>query len=518
MDTKEKEKLQNQIIALKRENSNLKASISSSQKSLDFAFVFQKTNVPVLILDKLNIIDANPAAHNAFELESHTNKLKTILDISPLNQPGGQDSQSKIEQIFETTLNKGQSRSEWVIIDKNKHRLNILLVIVSFEQAGRNMFYCVCKDISKQKRVEYELARQQHFSETIFNSTTDSMILTNSSGEIIMINKAAEILFEYKKAYIYSKSIEALFSDKEEFIKGFEKVFEGEVCSDLYEKKYKTRTGRIFTGETYASKLKSKGQNFGQFLIIRDISERISTRKELVQAKNKAEKANSFKSAFLANMSHEIRTPMNGIMGFTELLGRKPLPFEKQLQYIDVIKKSNTRLLNLINDIIDISKIEAGQVTYDERETDICAVIEDLYDFFSNQANEKGVKLIRNCTLTKNVLTDKSKLQQILTNIVGNALKFTNVGSVSFGAHEQDGFINFFVADTGIGIPGPVQNQIFQRFRRAEQDIIEEFEGTGLGLSISRSFAEIMKGSLELISSDENGSSFMLRIPAKYHI
>ena len=225
-----------------------------------------------------------------------------------------------------------------------------------------------------------------------------------------------------------------------------------------------------------------------------DITERKQIISELIMAKEKAQESDRLKSTFLANMSHEIRTPMNGIIGFAELLKETNLTSVEKRGFIDMITKSGTRLLSTINDIIDISKIESGMTKITIARVNINEKLDFIYSFFKQEAEEKGIRL----HLTKkmnpeeeNINTDGEKVYSILTNLIKNAIKFTNNGSIEFGCELIEGFVRFYVKDTGTGIPEKYGEIIFDRFRQGDDSIFREYEGSGLGLSISRNYVEM---------------------------
>ena len=247
---------------------------------------------------------------------------------------------------------------------------------------------------------------------------------------------------------------------------------------------------------------------------------------ELIAAKERAEESDRLKSAFLANMSHEIRTPMNGILGFAGLLTETKLTGEEQQEYINIIRKSGTRMLNIINDIISISKVEAGQMDISVSETNINSQVEYIYNFFKPEAQQKGVQLDFKTSLSSEeavISTDKEKIYAILTNLVKNALKFTDDGRIEFGyilkssrtgEHEQL-MLEFFVKDTGAGIGEEQQKFIFERFRQGSESLNRNYEGAGLGLTISKAFVQMLGGEIWLESIEGKGSEFYFTIPYK---
>lgn len=251
-----------------------------------------------------------------------------------------------------------------------------------------------------------------------------------------------------------------------------------------------------------------------------DITERKQLEFDLLKAKEKAEESDQLKSAFLANISHEIRTPMNGIIGFAQLLKEPKLTEGEQQQYIKVIEESGEQMLNIINAIVDISKIEAGMVEMKVSNTNINEQIAYVYTFFKPEAHKKGIELKTKKTLKNhdaNFKIDREKLLGILINLIKNALKFTNSGQIEFGYtisnNKGQSCIDFFVADTGIGIPPHALDTIFKRFVQAKTTDYKIREGAGLGLSLVKSYVELMGGKIWVKSEEGLGSTFYFSLP-----
>ncbi len=241
-----------------------------------------------------------------------------------------------------------------------------------------------------------------------------------------------------------------------------------------------------------------------------------ATNSELQKAKIKAEESDQLKSAFLANMSHEIRTPMNGIMGFSELLKEANLSSEEQKDYIEIIEKSGTRLLNIINDIVDISKIEAGQMNVVFSVTNIDEQLHYIQTFFRPESQDKGIILLLKKSVAEDetiIQTDGEKLYAILINLVKNAIKYTVKGIIEFGYQKKDNHIEFFVKDTGIGIPKSRHKAIFERFIQADYSDKMARQGAGLGLSIAKAYVELLGGRIWVESEPKKGSIFYFTIP-----
>ncbi|MFP4048235.1 MAG: transporter substrate-binding domain-containing protein, partial [Bacteroidales bacterium] len=238
--------------------------------------------------------------------------------------------------------------------------------------------------------------------------------------------------------------------------------------------------------------------------------------KELEKAKQKAEESDKLKSAFLANMSHEIRTPMNGVMGFAELLKRPQLDGEEKNHYIELIQKSGHRMLEIINNLFDISSIEAGQVEIHKGETNVNEILDELFLMFKPLAQEKKLSLTVYQDLPWKeslITTDGTKLSQILMNLINNALKYTKEGKIDFGYTLENEAMLFYVKDTGIGIPKKFHSSIFDRFVQGELAIAREYEGAGLGLSISKAYVEMLGGKIWVDSIPSQGSIFYFNIP-----
>lgn len=340
----------------------------------------------------------------------------------------------------------------------------------------------------------------------------DAIVVTDKDGIITYFNNAAEQLFGYT-------SHAAKDSDYRKIIKPADDV-DVHLSSDSsgcrFESQCTSFEGISFPAEI--SILPVNNDNSGLVFTIRDITQRKKYEEDLILAKKKAEESDKLKSAFLANMSHEIRTPMNSIIGFSELL-TKPGNFDKNKEkYLGFIINSGKSLLNLINDIIDISKIEAGQLNIKISKCSLNPIINELYishfeiDDIKNRDFELKVKkAVADDDFV--IETDPYRFKQIFNNLIGNAMKFTEHGFIEFGYEfRSEKELLFYVKDTGIGMPSDKIDTIFDRFTRLDCGD-KNPSGTGLGLAISKKLAELMGGSMWVESSEGEGSKFYFTLP-----
>uniref|UniRef100_UPI003217A4E3 PAS domain S-box protein n=1 Tax=uncultured Draconibacterium sp. TaxID=1573823 RepID=UPI003217A4E3 len=368
-------------------------------------------------------------------------------------------------------------------------------------------------DITERKNLE---DKNTMLSKAI-DSSPVSVVITDKYGNIEYVNPFFTQKTGYSLEEVKGKNPRILKSGEqtEEFYKNlWETIAFGNNWEGQFQNKKKN--GDLYWEKASISPVLNSANEIVQFIAIKeDVTDIKQTLTELEAAKLQAEESDRLKSAFLANMSHEIRTPMNGIMGFTELLKEPELTGEQQQEFIAIIQKSGERMLNTISDIINISKIESGVEEIRKVRVNIDSFLEDIRSFFLPEANNKGLELVLTRPTTHNLTlySDPDKLNSILTNLIKNAIKFTNRGNITFGYELKDQSIEFTIQDTGIGIPKSRQKAIFDRFVQADIADSRVFEGSGLGLSISKSYAEMMGGNIVLESEEGKGSTFYITLP-----
>ena len=369
-------------------------------------------------------------------------------------------------------------------------------------------------DITKQKNVEKELLKLSRAVE----QSPSSVIVTDSKGNIEYVNPKTLEITGYTKEELIGNN-PRIFSSGEKPKSGYQQLWNtissaNEWVGEFHNKK---KNGELYWESASISPILNQKQEIINYVAIKeDITERKKFIEDLKIAKEKAEESDRLKSAFLANMSHEIRTPMNGILGFTELLREPDLSSEQKETYIDIVNQSGQRMLNTVNDIVEISKIEAGIVTVDLKEVDIQLHLDELIRFFIPEATKKGLKLILENEVPKAVAlisTDQNKIDSILTNLLKNAIKFTKAGEIRIGCIVHEKMLEFYVKDTGIGIPDERKQAVFERFIQADIVNKDARQGSGLGLAITKAYVEMLGGEIRVESKINQGSTFFFTLP-----
>ena len=532
MKDKTNEELLKEVQRLKQENSSLSklyqkdiAELKHTDKALleseeRFQLLFNQAPLGYQSLD----IDGNFLEVNQQWLDTIGYTRDEVIGkwfgdfLSP-------DYQDGFRQRFPIFKEQGHIHSEFEMVHKNGNKL-----FIAFEgRIGYNtngefkQTHCILQDITQRKQSEEKLRQSSVHWKRTFNAIQDSVTLLDTNQNVIESNKAFLDL-------INKPETEVLNHPCYGFVHRTSCPIED--CPYVRMKKSKKRETMVLEinnmiFEVTVDPMFDDTDNIlGAVHIVKDVTRSKQAESELIIAKEKAIESDRLKSAFLANMSHEIRTPMNGILGFTEFLKEPNLSTDDQQDFIQTIQISGERMLNTINNIVDISKIEAGLMSLAIEETNINKKIEFTYKFFKPEAERKGLQFMyKNGLPTENAIirTDNEKVYGVLTNLIKNAIKFTYDGSIEFGYDIVEAqriaplqhllSLQFYVKDTGVGIPKYLQQTIFERFRQGSNDINRMYEGSGLGLAIAKSYVKMLGGEIWVESEEGNGSTFYFTIP-----
>ncbi|MFC2156175.1 response regulator, partial [Acidobacteriota bacterium] len=397
--------------------------------------------------------------------------------------------------------------------------------VVFTEDGAIAYFDGIMENITGRKKAEEALAYEKYLLDTMMNNTPDAIYFKDLKSRFIRVSKqmveqfgvraASELLGKTDFDFFTEAHARPAFEDEQEVIQTGLPIFR--------EEKETWINGR----ETWVSTVKlpmrdEKRQISGTFGISRNITERVQSEKELQRAKEAAEGASRTKSEFLANMSHEVRTPLNGVIGMIDLLLDTELTRE-QREYAGMAKKSGYLLLEIINDILDFSRIETGKLEFDQVDFDFAGIINDINNILGIKARRKNLELV--CRIEPGfpylLVGDPGRLQQILTNLMDNAIKFTRQGKVELLAglekEMDDGrvMLDFAVKDTGIGIPADRIDSLFQAFTQVDGSYSRDFGGTRLGLTISKQLVDLMGGQIGVESQVGKGSTFRFTVQLK---
>lgn len=396
----------------------------------------------------------------------------------------------------------------------------------AFSESDREILDLLASQVGlaiDRKRKQDVIQTGRNYFETLFQNAPVPIVIQKSPGIITDVNEAFEHLFGYQAEEVIGRSIDEIIVPDELADEGREitkKAFAGEhiekevirrkADGQLVELALKANVFQIAPGEKVV------------YAMYQDISQKKEFERKLVEAKEKAEEADRLKSAFLTNMSHEIRTPMNAILGFSQLLAGADLNPEQKSEYIRIILDSGESLMLLIDDILDLAKIESGQMDIRKESVDVEDLLSSLQATFLELIEKKlhkdlEIKLVIPRTHDPvTIYTDPLRLKQILTNLIGNAVKFTSEGKIEIGytlPDEAHKVVSFFVRDTGIGIPENKLQAIFNRFQQVDNSRTRQYAGTGLGLAISKKLTRLLGGDITVKSTVGQGSEFSFTIP-----
>ena len=444
----------------------------------------------------------NPVLDGAldFYIEGDRARVSALID---------QHMKSGEDWNFEATI---QRRS-----DSEKRRVRSIAKCHVGPSGSVEHIFGVFKDITQEHELYAALAVKEEQYRILAEHSTDIVLKFGRDGVINYASPSAAIIAPPEEA-VGKRTVDFVLPEDREFaIAITQDLFTGKEIDPDLQREFRVRLadGSVVWLEGKPQVIRDADGNPVEVVsTYRDVSERHEREKALAAARLEAEAAVTARTEFLSNMSHEIRTPLNGVMGFADILKTTALT-DDQLTYVQRISSASRTLLEIINDILDFSKIDAGRLEVERRPFDIREVIEDVVDLVAAARPNPNVKIT--CKVAPEIATavvgDETRLRQILTNIVGNASKFTEAGHVRLDARLTDGRLCIIVADTGPGIPADKMDHIFTGFSQADASITRRFGGSGLGLSISRSLALLLDGNLELVSEEGVGTNAILTLP-----
>lgn len=456
------------------------------------------------------------------------NTLKDSVYLALTNQ--------KIEEYLAKYEN---IKAEKELVDQDKKIMNqkyqiiitliILIGVIIFLVMLIRQNRLIRRKSKKIQNINKELDLRVHkktselrISQFSIEIAADAIFWMNKEGKFIYVNGSACSMLDYSKKELTEMSI---FEIVPEFSENIWNEYwdqlktKGSYVIQLY---YKTRMGIEIPVEAAFNFREFEGTEFN-FVYSRNITERKISEEKLKNAKEKAERSDKLKSAFLANMSHEIRTPMNAIVGFINLLGDSDITQSQKNEIIDLAQSSSNDLLNILNDIIDISRIEADELIINKSLNYVNSLLISLHKIYLKNLNYlQKENLQLNLILEPNseriaILTDRSRFNQVMSNLINNALKFTDFGEITIGYNKYNQgnrkLVRFYVKDTGIGIPNEKQILIFDRFNQLTDDRRRSFKGTGLGLAISKKLVDLLGGQIGVDSIEGKGSEFYFTLP-----
>jgi PAS domain S-box-containing protein len=422
-----------------------------------------------------------------------------------------------IEDIYELTyIRKDGSRFPAVVSVtalRDAHDTIIGYLLIGTDNTARKLVE------AEQKKLDQRLRDQQFYTRSLIESNIDALMTTDPAGIITDVNKQMEALTGCTRDELIGAPFKSYFTDPERAEAGIKRVLSEKKVTD-YELTACALDGKQTVVSYNATTFYDRGRTLqGVFAAARDVTERKRVEAELQQAKAMAETASQAKSDFLASMSHEIRTPMNAIIGVSDLLAKTALTPEQD-KYVKIFRRAGDNLLNLINDILDLSKVEASQLELERTGFSLNDLLEKVVEMVEVRAHEKSLSLV--CEIAPNVpaelVGDPTRLRQVVVNLVGNAIKFTEAGEVALrvtidDASADPGALHFTISDTGIGISSDKLGAVFERFTQADSSTTRRYGGSGLGLTISKRLVELMGGRIWVESALGKGSVFSFVVP-----
>lgn len=426
---------------------------------------------------------------------------------------------SFLSEIAQTLSTQSDVSRDLKIISKTGQVRNIYITCKHYVTPDGEGYYSgILQDITERKKAERELLKSQERYQSIFSQTKDAIYISTKEGKLVDFNKATAKLLGYSMEDLKSFNINDIFKSENDRLAFLEEMRANSFTKD-FEAPLMTKQGKVKYCLISASAIESE-EFEGYHSIVRDLTERKQT-EELRKAKEVAEQSAKMKEQFLANISHEMRTPMNAILGMSNLLLQTDLDKEQE-SYQTSIKQSSENLLGIINDILEISSLEHGKIKFDNKDFNLYELIGNLVNVIRHKAEQKGVQIFLQIAddVDKYIYGDALRLNQILMNLVGNAVKFTDEGTVhikinKLGENDNSSKLEFRIIDSGIGIPDDKLDAIFETFVRVANKKGKLYPGTGLGLAICKQLIELQGGNVHVESEENIGSTFTVTMNFK---
>ncbi len=439
------------------------------------------------------------------------------FELTPFNLKSKNNETKLIKAIFINEINSSETYCIFIDISLQKQ---IIERLYNQNNEYLELYEQYKKQNEKLKRIKEQAEYNEKKYKLLFENSPLGTYIAKPDGTILEVNNATLSMLNSPSAEATKKINVLSFPPLK--ANGYAEKFK--TCVDTgeiqkIEIKYKSKWGKETFFSSYLIPLKDQNGNVDiVYTISEDVTKEKQIQEELIKAKEKAEQSDKLKTEFIHNMSHEIRTPMNGILGFSQILERYDLSDDERKQYIKIIQNSGKQLLRVIDDILEISRLETKQVETIEKEVNLNNLLLDLFSIFDLKAKEKEISLYLRKSLTNEesiILTDASKLNKILSNLLENAIKFTNKGFVELGYNLKNDKLEIYVKDTGIGIKPENQEIIFERFSQEEKQLSQKVGGLGLGLSIAKENTQLLGGEIKLESEKGKGTTFYIIIPYK---
>ncbi|MBF0161477.1 MAG: PAS domain S-box protein, partial [Magnetococcales bacterium] len=504
-----------------------------------FRTLFESSNDAAMLLDENGFFDCNGATLAMFGCATREEFCQLHpSDLSPPCQLRGEDSLILANQQIAIAMAEGSSRFEWLHmrVDGQEFPAEVLLSAVVLD--GRRILLAVVRDITSRKQIEERLRHAKEQAEaatlkfqaqeahlrSIMENALDAIVTIELDGRVVEFNRAAERIFGYSRQEILGQNMieyivpHALREQHRAVLSRWaDRTEEPFTLARRAELSGLRADGTLVDLQFALTAVTSQGKRYFTSFI-QDITERKQWTESLREALAEAESSNMAKTLFLANMSHEIRTPMNGVLGMIDLALGTELP-EKTREFLSHAKSSSHLLLRVINDILDYSKIESGRLQLESVEFYLGDTLVDAVNLFRQAAMDKTLEMVVAAPPQSigRLVGDRLRIQQVLVNLVGNAIKFTKSGSICLKVvvierSNEEVRLEFSVKDTGIGLTEEQTGKLFSPFVQADSSTTRRFGGTGLGLSICRRLVEMMGGEIWVKSTPDVGSTFYFTV------